>query len=473
MSPVLLIVLPLLLAFVSTLFSSQKKNLLILASLVNVALVFMIENGEVMIGGFQPPFGISLLIDGYSAFALTVVNLLFFGFVLINVTKVKKYATVGLILLTGINGMILTNDLFNLFVFIELTAIATYILTTNDESYKSTFQYLVIGVVGSGIYLLGLMSLYNIAGTLNLSDLMLLISINVVSVKSLTIPFLFMFIGLAVEVKMIPVNGWVKTILSRADEMVGPMVGSILAGTYLFVFGRIATELFTLNETITTVIVVLSLVTLITGEAMAFSSKKIREIILYSSIAQAGLITILFMSNLTYLAVLAVLSNVLSKFVMYYTSGKLNDEMDNLKGVFIKNKCVGIPFTISALSIVGFPLFIGFYVKMNSLYSLIIMEEYLIPAIILITAVIEGAYFIRLIVKLWNPSNEGVKSNIEDAVDLNIEVPVLNRVVMAVIVVTIITFGFMPTPLKDFSVEANSLNESSVIREIETLGGNN
>jgi multicomponent Na+:H+ antiporter subunit D len=473
MSPVLLIVLPLLLAFVSTLFSSQKKNLLILASLVNVALVFMIENGEVMIGGFQPPFGISLLIDGYSAFALTVVNLLFFGFVLINVAKVKKYATVGLILLTGINGMILTNDLFNLFVFIELTAIATYILTTNDESYKSTFQYLVIGVVGSGIYLLGLMSLYNIAGTLNLSDLMLLISINVVSVKSLTIPFLFMFIGLAVEVKMIPVNGWVKTILSRADEMVGPMVGSILAGTYLFVFGRIATELFTLNETITTVIVVLSLVTLITGEAMAFSSKKIREIILYSSIAQAGLITILFMSNLTYLAVLAVLSNVLSKFVMYYTSGKLNDEMDNLKGVFIKNKCVGIPFTISALSIVGFPLFIGFYVKMNSLYSLIIMEEYLIPAIILITAVIEGAYFIRLIVKLWNPSNEGVKSNIEDAVDLNIEVPVLNRVVMAVIVVTIITFGFMPTPLKDFSVEANSLNESSVITEIETLGGNN
>jgi multicomponent Na+:H+ antiporter subunit D len=473
MSPVLLIVLPLLLAFVSTLFSSQKKNLLILASLVNVALVFMIENGEVMIGGFQPPFGISLLIDGYSAFALTVVNLLFFGFVLINVTKVKKYATVGLILLTGINGMILTNDLFNLFVFIELTAIATYILTTNDESYKSTFQYLVIGVVGSGIYLLGLMSLYNIAGTLNLSDLMLLISINVVSVKSLTIPFLFMFIGLAVEVKMIPVNGWVKTILSRADEMVGPMVGSILAGTYLFVFGRIATELFTLNETITTVIVVLSLVTLITGEAMAFSSKKIREIILYSSIAQAGLITILFMSNLTYLAVLAVLSNVLSKFVMYYTSGKLNDEMDNLKGVFIKNKCVGIPFTISALSIVGFPLFIGFYVKMNSLYSLIIMEEYLIPAIILITAVVEGAYFIRLIVKLWNPSNEGVKSNIEDAVDLNIEVPVLNRVVMAVIVVTIITFGFMPTPLKDFSVEANSLNESSVITEIETLGGNN
>jgi multicomponent Na+:H+ antiporter subunit D len=473
MSPVLLIVLPLLLAFVSTLFSSQKKNLLILASLVNVALVFMIENGEVMIGGFQPPFGISLLIDGYSAFALTVVNLLFFGFVLVNVTKIKKYATVGLILLTGINGMILTNDLFNLFVFIELTAIATYILTTNDESYKSTFQYLVIGVVGSGIYLLGLMSLYNIAGTLNLSDLMLLISINVVSVKSLTIPFLFMFIGLAVEVKMIPVNGWVKTILSRADEMVGPMVGSILAGTYLFVFGRIATELFTLNETITTVIVVLSLVTLITGEAMAFSSKKIREIILYSSIAQAGLITILFMSNLTYLAVLAVLSNVLSKFVMYYTSGKLNDEMDNLKGVFIKNKCVGIPFTISALSIVGFPLFIGFYVKMNSLYSLIIMEEYLIPAIILITAVIEGAYFIRLIVKLWNPSNEGVKSNIEDAVDLNIEVPVLNRVVMAVIVVTIITFGFMPTPLKDFSVEANSLNESSVITEIETLGGNN
>jgi multicomponent Na+:H+ antiporter subunit D len=473
MSPVLLIVLPLLLAFVSTLFSSQKKNLLILASLVNVALVFMIENGEVMIGGFQPPFGISLLIDGYSAFALTVVNLLFFGFVLINVTKVKKYATVGLILLTGINGMILTNDLFNLFVFIELTAIATYILTTNDESYKSTFQYLVIGVVGSGIYLLGLMSLYNIAGTLNLSDLMLLISINVVSVKSLTIPFLFMFIGLAVEVKMIPVNGWVKTILSRADEMVGPMVGSILAGTYLFVFGRIATELFTLNETITTVIVVLSLVTLITGEAMAFSSKKIREIILYSSIAQAGLITILFMSNLSYLAVLAVLSNVLSKFVMYYTSGKLNDEMDNLKGVFIKNKCVGIPFTISALSIVGFPLFIGFYVKMNSLYSLIIMEEYLIPAIILITAVVEGAYFIRLIVKLWNPSNEGVKSNVEDAVDLNIEVPVLNRVVMAVIVVTIITFGFMPTPLKDFSVEANSLNESSVIREIETLGGNN
>jgi multicomponent Na+:H+ antiporter subunit D len=101
------------------------------------------------------------------------------------------------------------------------------------------------------------------------------------------------------------------------------------------------------------------------------------------------------------------------------------------------------------------------------------MEEYLIPAIILITAVVEGAYFIRLIVKLWNPSNEGVKSNIEDAVDLNIEVPVLNRVVMAVIVVTIITFGFMPTPLKDFSVEANSLNESSVITEIETLGGNN
>jgi len=166
-NPVLLIAFPLLFSFLPTLFKKWEKASLVSVILFNIIALFFIEKGVYNIGGWEAPFGINLVLDNYSFIGVLIVNLVFALSVLISFESIGKYSIVLLISLASLNGMILTGDLFNLFVFMEIGAISAYILSSITKKYKFTFNYLVIGTLGSGLYLLGTIILYGIFGSLN------------------------------------------------------------------------------------------------------------------------------------------------------------------------------------------------------------------------------------------------------------------------------------------------------------------
>ncbi|QMS85952.1 complex I subunit 5 family protein [Candidatus Xianfuyuplasma coldseepsis] len=412
MSAVLFIAIPLLAAFLSILSKKVAPYLMLIVSAALVVLLTVVPQETILIGGYQSPWGIVLVLDQYSQIALYVTNIAFFLIAAMNFCDYKKMGTILLVALAGLNGLLLTGDLFNLFVFLEIAGISAYLISSTNKKPLHTFHYLVAGTVGSSLYLLGLIILYNMFGTLNMADMAdALVGVNPVLVA---FPFLLMFIGLGVEAKLVPFNAWVKGILGHANTLSGPMIAGVYAGASLFVFGRLLTSVFVLSDQLMLIVSVVVGFSILAGEAMAYASTKARQVLLFSSIAQAGIAVLMFVYGFALIGVLFVTLNVFSKLVLFTVIAQMSaqtgsDEIADLRGVFAANKWVGAGFSAVVLSVLGLPLFAGFLVKLSILEALFAADNLLFPAIILLSSVVEGVYFIKMLVSFWYSKKEAPK----------------------------------------------------------------
>ncbi|MEC9484421.1 MAG: proton-conducting transporter membrane subunit [Candidatus Izemoplasma sp.] len=409
MNAVLLIAVPLLVGFLSILMKKVAPYLLLVVSFLSVVSLDYVTKGVVVIGNFKAPYGIELIVDDYAIAGLYIVNILFFLVAILSLCDYKKIGSILLISLAGLNGLLLTGDLFNLFVFLEIAGISAYLITTTNRKPLATFHYLVLGTVGSSFYLLGLIILYGMFHTLNLGVLSNLIA--QVNPALVSLPLLFMFIGLGVEAKLLPLNAWVKGILESSNPLSGPMIASVYASTMVLVFGRILTQLFVFNETLMTIVSVVLVVSIIAGEAMAYASSRAKHILLYSSIAQAAIAVIVFVHGLTDLGIMLVALNGFSKLILFGSITVIerqigSDTLTDLKGVFTDNKLIGFAFSVAVLSILGLPLFAGFFVKLHILMRFANTDLLWLVIVILMSSVVEGVYFIKLSMTLWYGESE-------------------------------------------------------------------
>ena len=443
MSAVLLIAIPLLAAFISILSKKIAPYLLVLVSISVIIVALFAPMKTIIIGGFEAPYGISLVFDYYSRIGVMSVNILFLIITLLVFRKYEKLASILLVALAGLNGLMLTGDLFNLFVFIEVSGIAAYLITTSNNKPRATFNYLVLGTVGSGLYLFGLIILYAMFGTLNMADLAVEIRMSNATAAHVALPFMLMFIGLGVEAKLIPFNSWVKGILGTSNKLSGPMIASVYATAIAVVFGRVLTTVFVFSDLLLLIVSVVTMFSIIAGEAMAYASTKARQVLLFSSVAQAGIVVLLFSLGFSGVALALAIINGFSKLVLFVLTNHIveqtkTDEIDELQGVFATNKVVGFTYTSAVLSLLGLPLFVGFVVKMNILRYLVMSEEVVFAIVILLSSVIEGVYFIKMLVKFWYPKGES-KSVSFDA---------LTKYAMLVVALGLVVFGIYFEPFQ-------------------------
>lgn len=407
-NPVLTIAFPLILAFTKIMYRKVANYFLVAGTLLNVFLVFLMKEGQYLMGGYGPPFGIVLRVDAYALYSMIVLNVLFAALMILVTKKAENLTSSSLIALAALNGLIMTGDLFNLFVFLEIATIAAFIIASSNKRYHYAFHYMVAAIIGSTFYLLGLILLYNQYGTLNMAKMKALMD---VSQGSSGVALLLIFVGLAVEVKLLPFAGWAKGVLNNADEWIGPLIGAIYGGVMLIVLGRLFTDVFVLTPRMTLLFSLIALFTLIGGEAAAYDSESIRGLLLYSSIAQAGMATLLILNGYAALSFVLILSTMVSKYVMFLIAGyiveaKGEDKIQGLGGLFRDNPLHGLTFTVAGMSIIGMPLFLGFFVKLNILYNLMANHGYVLPALVLVAALVEGIYMLRMLLNLWRPERE-------------------------------------------------------------------
>ena len=140
MNAILLVAIPLLAAFLSIIVKKYAPYILLVVGLFNVIILFFIPEGFVILGGFNQPLGINLLFDTYSKIALILINVLVVVISFLNIKDYSKFSSILLVALAGLNGLILTNDLFNLFVFLEISGIAAYLISTSNKKPVKTFH---------------------------------------------------------------------------------------------------------------------------------------------------------------------------------------------------------------------------------------------------------------------------------------------------------------------------------------------
>ncbi len=401
-------------------------------SLIN--LYSVIDNGTIryFFGGWLPPVGIEYVLDPLSAFVVLVINFVAF-IVLIHAGKINEieleskqvpfYAVVMLLLL-GFNGIVLTGDFFNLFVFLEISSLSGYALIAIGErgSAFAAFRYLLLGTIGASFYLLGLGFLYMITGSLNMSDLHLIIPF-LASEPVLIIALILMTIGICIKMAIFPLHGWLPDSYTFAPSSssaliapIGTKVASyVLIRLLLFVFG----EDYVSNQLpVMDVLAWLSAAGIIYGSILAIAQIEFKRMLAYSSIAQIGYIGlgISMASPLGLIgAILHILNHAFMKACLFLVAANLRNKIGHSDiSKFDNTLRVSMPwtmtsFTVAAISMIGLPPMAGFFSKWYLVLATIENSEWIFLAVILISSLLNAVYFFRIIEKVYLKSNTDEK----------------------------------------------------------------
>ncbi len=396
----LLIAIPLLLAFVSVMWKRISKSLFFLAAIVNliILLASWFPNGVEIhaMGNWKPPFGINLVLDNASFYAALVVNAFFF-LVSLMPKLVESYGISLMLLMAAANGFILTGDLFNSFVFMEIMTITAVTIASKRDNFYNAFKYLILGGIAGSIYLLATIFAYTATGSLNMAH----VSMATISASSLIAITTLYTIGLGVEAKLFPLNGWVSGVYG-GNDLAPVILGTSVSFAALYMVGRLFGTVFHGNGA--EVLYTLALITIVAGEVAALRQQNILKAFAYSSVAQAGVVVAMISKGTAKsmgLAYFHLTNDAVAKFVIFLVAGFLVYNYKNLNGVFKKHKILGASFSMATFSLIGFPLFAGFQSKLRMIMALFSMKDFLFPAVMLLATLIEVGYVVRWNVRLW------------------------------------------------------------------------
>jgi len=472
-NPVLLIAIPLGLAFSIPLFGFISKKIakfipivgMLFNLIVSITLISKVLREPIIVklGGFPPPFCINLVVGPIGILFSCLIALIGF-LVSIYATRYigakdkqrdrgqeERYHMLYLLLLTGATGVVLTGDIFNLFVFYEILCISSYALVAylgDKPGVESASKYLVQGSVGSSFVLIGIAFLYGQFGTLNMAD----IAQNIDSPTSvqLILPLILMVTGFGVEATVFPLNAWLPDAHSSAPSTISAILSGIAIEIGIYAIARVVFTLFGAQDFFL-FLLLLGLLTLLVGELSAFSQNNIKRMLAYSSAGQMGLI--LFALGVGTIEGIAgglfqLITHVLSKALLFLAAGYMiyrtgSMEINSLQGIGRKMPLSCLAFTIGAFSLIGLPPFIGFPSKLMIVLSALLKQNVLYTVfivIVLIGTVIEGAYFFKVIQALYFkglPAQESSDAQIQEA-------PLAALIPMVILMALIIVIGVYP-----------------------------
>ncbi|MFI0415129.1 MAG: complex I subunit 5 family protein [Candidatus Thiodiazotropha sp.] len=382
---------------------------------------------SIAIGGFAPPLGINLYIDSLAllfAFAVQLLGLIFWPFTL-DQDSARRQALM-LLLVAASTGLALSGDLFNLYVFYELAAVATFGLAAasgRSAAYVATLRYLILSGIGSVLTLFGIALIYSKTGTLNLAHLAQLAPAQLNDELGLT-AFLSILIGIGVKAELFPVNTWVPEIYATASTRLSAFLAGLLSKLALLIILRLLLLIFHQSEA-TQVLLILGILGVVSGELAAWRAKELRRMLAFSSIGQLGVmfIAMALPDGKGVLAVLALaLHHLIIKSGLFMLAEDWGGAIKRLRGSAKVAPLGAALFVLFSLSLVGMPPLPGFWAKFTLITELAGQSEplYLIGlAVFLLATVIEASYLFRVAAILYQdapretldheiPTNEGL-----------------------------------------------------------------
>lgn len=478
----LLIAIPLLISFLIPLISKLHKKipgfLVLLSTFLNLVITISFYSRvmnnplTVKIGNWSIPYGINLYLDKLAFFSLIIISAITFLISIYNLRNTddlneNKFNTMFLLAFTGINGIVLTGDIFNLFVFIELAAISTYVLATmkREDSFQAAFKYLVLGSIASIFLLIAIGFLYSSIGSLNMA----VIAQNAGNLNTslFRVISLLLLIGIGIEAELFPMNLWVPEVYSKSYTGVTALLSGVLSVSGIYAMIRVYFTLFDSSQ-ILIFITIISAITLILGEFIAYQQKNIKKMLAYSSIAQMGLVMMIISlntNNSIQAGLFQLLNHSILKVLLFISAGFMayavgSNKIKDLAGLGKKMPFAGFGFTLGALGIMGLPFLNGFVSKMLIIESTLGLQRYLITALILTATIIEISYYLKVIQKLYFNEN---KLKVKKLFPCYLPIGILSTLALFI--------GIKPNYVLDFLTQVSSqiIDNSNYI--ISILGG--
>jgi multicomponent Na+:H+ antiporter subunit D len=420
-------------------------------SLSLLALYFMFAPGKgsynYIIGGWEPvrgiPIGIYFTLDGLTVFMLAIINIIAFLASFYAISYIKRYtaennfyALLGL-MVGGMNGVVMTGDLFNLFVFLEISVIASYALVafgTEKNELEASFKYQVLGGMASMLILFGIGMIYWKTKTLNMADVGYILS-NTRQDNYLLFTQLIFIAGFGLKAALIPFHAWLPDAHSSAPSPISAMLsGVLIKAVGIYVIFRLFFNMFSLSPEVSTVIIVLGTVSMVLGVFLAVGQWDIKRLLAYHSISQMGYVIIgvgigmLILSNDGNRSIAALsiagglfhlVNHAVFKGLLFLNAGAIEyvTGTRNLKEMGGLSERMPVTYSTSlgaSMAISGIPPFNGFFSKLIIILAAISGEYYLLASLAILVSIITLASFLKFqkfsfFSKLRDPDNKKIR----------------------------------------------------------------
>jgi formate hydrogenlyase subunit 3/multisubunit Na+/H+ antiporter MnhD subunit len=446
MSLIYFVVIPLLASFLTPFYKNYLKYISIGVNLLLLFLAIGFVSSAPLVENiaFDSALSISFVFDEASAFfvILFISIMLIFSIYNLQNENRKDIFILSNILLCGVLGLVLSGDIFNIYIFFEIVSIVAYILTSlnrDKQAYSGAIRYMIIGSVASIFLLIAIMSIYINIGTLNLVTIGERFGSMDLNIQFLIL--LSLFIGFGIKAEIFPLNFWVVDIYQASQNRVNALFSAIISKAYIFLFFHIAYTL-KVEPKFLLFVAIIGAISFAISELSALSSRDMKRIFAYSTLGQIGVLFIaLSYGNITVVsgAIFLIALHSITKVMLFFALDILKDRFNSVKvDIFGKFRSIFLLliFSIGFLSLLGLPPFGGFIAKLTILKGLASLEAYMMIGVILIVSLVEAVYFFRLLALTQQSSQKEL-----------IQIPLLKKSVLAFLATMIVYFGIFPDDL--------------------------
>jgi multicomponent Na+:H+ antiporter subunit D len=395
------------------------------AALASWGLLRALDHGELRhaMGGWAQPLGIEYVLDplaGFMAVLIGVIGLLVVvyptatGFGVAPERGIVLYPLV-LLLLGALFGVVVTGDLFNLFVSLEIYSIASYALIAlgGPAAAVASYRYLLIGTMGSSLYLLGVGFVYFTTGSLGMDSVGPALE-QLTESPTIAAAVALIVIGLGTKMAIFPLHVWLPDAHSHAPPAVAALLAAVQVKVAAYALVRILLDVFPIGY-VTDQLPVMTMLTwfgaagIVVGSVMAIRQDDVKRMLAHSTVAQLGYIAVgigLGTRMALIGALLHVVNHAAMKACMFFVAGGVLERAGTKKiagyaGLGQRMPITMVAFTVAAISMVGLPPTAGFVSKWYLVSGAVEADRWVVALVVVGASVLTLLYFLRVLEMVW------------------------------------------------------------------------
>jgi multicomponent Na+:H+ antiporter subunit D len=393
------------------------------------------------LGGWAAPWGIEYRIDTVNAFVLVIVSAIS-TVVLpfardsveqeVDADRVSLFYTAWMLCLTGLLGIAITGDVFNVFVFLEISSLSSYVLISLGRDRRgliAAFRYLVMGTIGATFIVIGVGLLYVMTGTLNMSDLTEQLAV-MEDTRTIKVAFGFLTIGIGIKMAVFPLHAWLPNAYAYAPSAVSAFIAGTATKVAVYVWLRFFFTVFGADFAVDTMsmdvlLMPLALAAIVIASLIAVFQEDAKRLLAYSSVAQIGYMALgisLFSATGLTAAIVHLFNHAIIKTVLFmalgcivYRTGSVN--IASLAGIGRRMPWTMAAFVFGALSLIGVPLTVGFISKWYLLLAALERGWWPLAVVVVATSLLAAVYCGRVIEAAYfrDPRPDSIQSHAREA----------------------------------------------------------
>jgi multicomponent Na+:H+ antiporter subunit D len=383
----------------------------------------VLETGPISyaLGGWAAPWGIEYRVDTVNAFVLLIVSAIstvVLPFARDSVEhevredRIGLFYTAWMLCLTGLLGIAITGDAFNVFVFLEISSLSSYVLISLGSERRAliaSFRYLIMGTIGATFILIGVGLLYTMTGTLNMMDLAERLA-AVEDTRSVKVAFVFLTVGIGIKMALFPLHAWLPNAYAYAPSAVTAFLAGSATKVAVYVWLRFFFTIFGGDYALETMSMILLLMPLalagiVVTSLVAVFQQDAKRLLAYSSVAQIGYIALgisLFSVTGLTAAIVHLFNHAIIKTALFMALGCIVMRTGSLRiaalaGIGRRMPWTMAAFVLGAMSLVGVPLTVGFISKWYLLLAALERGWWPVAALVVMASLLAAVYCGRVI----------------------------------------------------------------------------